>query len=149
MLCTSSYGASYQANKFLRIIISRQKFLRSIIPFKQRRCTKLKQPSPSRLEARAARDSSDSYAALPSSYAIVRMCALRFRRIKSLSWSLGRRLPIGAIQERVKKPAPKWRALSYLTRTPRFVRAMGRACSARSCGHARPIARTNRRVLVR
>ena len=62
-------------------------------PFKQRRCTKLKQPSPSRLEARAARDSSDSYAALPSSYAIVRMCALRFRRIKSLSWSLGRRLP--------------------------------------------------------
>ena len=60
-----------------------------------------------------------------------------------------RRPRIGAIQERVKKPAPKWRALSYLTRTPRFVRAMGRACSARSCGHARPIARTNRRVLVR
>ena len=46
-------------------------------------------------------------------------------------------------------PAPKWRALSYLTRTPRFVRAMGRACSAHSFGHARPIARTNRRVFVR
>ena len=103
MLCTSSYGASYQANKFLRIIISsrqvltdhhiKTKVLTEHHPFKQRRCTKLNQPSPSRLEARAARDSSDSYAALPSSYAIVRMCALRFRRIKSLSWSLGRRLP--------------------------------------------------------
>ena len=34
-----------------------------------------------------------TYAALPSSYAIVRMCALRFRRIKRLSWSLRRRLP--------------------------------------------------------
>ena len=90
---TSSYGSSYQANKFLRSIISSQQVLTEHHPFKQRRCTKLKQPSPSRLEARAARDSSDSYAALPSSYAIVRMCALRFRRIKRLSWSLRRRLP--------------------------------------------------------
>ena len=32
--------------------------------------------------------------------------------------TLPRAVAVGAIQERVKKPAPKWRALSYLTRTP-------------------------------
>ena len=89
----SSYGASCHAKKFLRSIIPAQKVLTE-----HHGSNRVGAPNCTTPAHRASSHGlpvtpAITYAALPASYAIVRMCALRFGLIKRLSWSLGRRLP--------------------------------------------------------